>query len=803
MLLDTIRDFLRAQHAPEQFAHLRGRWNPNIETQLNTSAMYTEGPRKGKKRVYRIPHQSGSVDAHYDADTAYYPPTDKWEAIGVSGWDFQERRSIFLTFDIDAKDHSGGSAQDDSVIDELVAALLPIAEVELLRSKGGRGIHVTVYFDIDDQPQTTNHNEHGALAKPIARWLSERTGIDIDRIKDCAGFVVWIWHRDAKPDGLKLIKPSSAALPREAWDHPTDAHEAKPKATIATGISPLTTDQQRFSKLLIKRGAAEWKNGMLISHTHSVCKAVRALKLPGTFDTVAAGREGPADRNCFLFPQADGSWRCCRYGKGVKEATSWFVSRNGFTTCIFGRTIKKADAVQEIVYRELDGELFHDKNGACYSIIEHRGSKETVGIGDDIHVAYLRRTYRESTGMIASREAISTAVDELASEARNRNEYDVGIRKLYHDGAMYVALADADRAIVKLDKTGWGVVENPPVRFRYPTGILPMAIPTKGGKQADLAEFLNRDEEDDYLPLLLGWIVSTYHPSGPYPLLSITGEQGSAKSSLTRLIHEFTDPSVGILGELPDDARNLLVTAQLTNVLSYDNVDALTDRQQKLFCCIATGAAANFRTLFKNKERTILKSKNPLILTSIGEVVSRSDLAERTITICLPAIKQEQRKTEFEIEQALRREGVRGRILGYIFDAVVAALAGHETVALPKRPRMADAFCWMTAAENKLGLEQFSIVNNFDAQGQTFANAKVSESVFATTVKGLCEKTGGWAGTATELAEEVGYDYTATGAGMELAKLAPSLRELGYAVEQKKRGIKLGKKASQGGSLNS
>jgi hypothetical protein len=782
MFFQAIETYLESAHAPDHLAHLRGLWGPWMETQLLTTAERLDS-KTGKMEPWtpRIPHGSSTDSPTYE-DTTYFPDPKTWIAVGVSGWDWAEQRSRFLTFDVDAGDHAAG--HDDEIIADIIRALTPIAEVELLYSKGGRGVHIRVYFDEDDMPRTTNHNEHGALARPIARWLSERSGIDLERFKDCAGFIAWIAHTDAQPGGFKRIKKSTAALPREAWDQPAGEPVPKTPPLEDTDFT-LTSDQQRFAKCLIKRGAGEWKDGRLQSHTVNVRKAHKALKLPGDFDTVATGKDGPGDRNCFLYPQADGSWRVIRHGKGVKEAPGWFVSRGGWTTCILGRKLRKTDAPMEIVELAKAGELFHDEARNTFATIEHRGQQETVAIGDDLHRSHLRLVYTDATGQIASREAISTAVDQLRAIAKSRNEYKVAIRVTEHKGELFIDLANAAREVVRVTPNGYSVITTGcPVRFRRVAGMLPLPTPIPGGNVNDLFGYLNVDEADR--PLMLGFIVGAFHPDGPYPLLQLVGEQGSAKSSTARLLHDFIDPNVAVCGNLPRDSRNLLVAAEQTWLLSFDNLDGLTKEQSALLCKLATGQSEKNRTLFSDKDQTILKAKRPVILTGIRENVTKSDLLDRTLTIRLPVIEPEKRKSEYAIDTELRKDGVRGRIFGAILDGIVSALAGHASVTLKDAPRMLDFFTWATAAEKGLGLPDHSIVNAHRVQAAAQADGQIDESAFAEKVKQLCEGKGGWKGNAKELATAIAYGYSARDAAGELREVAPNLRRLGYIVKETK-----------------
>jgi hypothetical protein len=350
-----------------------------------------------------------------------------------------------------------------------------------------------------------------------------------------------------------------------------------------------------------------------------------------------------------------------------------------------------------------------------------------------------------------------------------------------HNGELFIDLANRQRQIVKLTASGWEVVDAAPVRFVRPFGLLPLPNPLPGGKLSDLREFVNI--EDDDLPLLLAFVVGCFHPAGPYALLQLTGEQGSAKSSLMRLLHELIDPNLAVGNTLPKDDRDFLVAAQLRWLLSYDNVDALNRKFSSMLCMIVTGAASANRKLFSDSDQAILRAKRPVILTSIHEVVTASDLLDRTLTLILPTIDPANRMSEFAISQALRRDGVRGRIFGFILDGVVAALAGHADVKRDDMPRLADLFSWATAAERGFCLDDGAVLAAYKRQREHETNQTIAESPFAQRIIKICMGDKGFRGTPQELSERLNQRQTAREVGCNLREIAPDLRRAGYVVE--------------------
>jgi hypothetical protein len=62
--------------------------------------------------------------------------------------------------------------------------------------------------------------------------------------------------------------------------------------------------------------------------------------------------------------------------------------------------------------------------------------------------------------------------------------------------------------------------------------MLPLPVPQEGGSIEALNSFLNLASRDDFV-LIVAWLLAALRSAGPYPLLAISGEQGSAKTVLS------------------------------------------------------------------------------------------------------------------------------------------------------------------------------------------------------------------------------------------------------------------------------
>src|SRR5262249_45420596 len=153
--------------------------------------------------------------------------------------------------------------------------------------------------------------------------------------------------------------------------------------------------------------------------------------------------------------------------------------------------------------------------------------------------------------------------------------------------------------------------------------------------------------EDWYL--LVAWMLAALRPQGPYPLLCLHGEQGSAKSTLARLLRASIDPNAANLRSDPREGRDVMIAATNGWVIALDNLSSLQPWLSDCLCRLATGGGYATRELYSDNEEFILDAQRPVVLTSIEDLASRGDLLDRAIVETLPAIPEERRRPEKEL----------------------------------------------------------------------------------------------------------------------------------------------------------
>ena len=343
---------------------------------------------------------------------------------------------------------------------------------------------------------------------------------------------------------------------------------------------------------------------------------------------------------------------------------------------------------------------------------------------------------------------MSAALNVLEAQAQfDGPERDVSVRVAEHDGLIYLDLADEFWRCVEIGPGSWRVADDAPVRFRRAAGMLPLPLPARGGSIEELALFLNLPHHDDFV-LVVAWLLGALRPGGPYPVLAISGEQGSAKTVLSKLLRALIDPSVAPVRALPREDRELFIAANNSHVLAFDNLTALPPWLSDTLCRLASGGAFAVRQLYTDHDEVLFTAARPVILNGIEDIITRPDLADRAIMLTLGPITESQRRPENLLWRAFGT--ALPRILGALLDAAAHGLQALPGVRLERLPRMADFALWITACENA----RWPPVSFEDAYWNNRHSAVenvIDADPVAAWVRDLMAERTAWEGTASDL----------------------------------------------------
>jgi hypothetical protein len=330
-------------------------------------------------------------------------------------------------------------------------------------------------------------------------------------------------------------------------------------------------------------------------------------------------------------------------------------------------------------------ELWHDPEGDAWVTIPVLGHYEHRRVTSRAFKLWLQRLFYEQEERAAGSQGVTDALGILQARALfDGPQHMTHVRVASHEYKIYLDLADEEWRVVEIDADGWRVVDRPSVRFRRPSGILPLPEPVRGGSLDELRPFLTVSDEDWNL-----WVINKLHdlqPSGPYVVKIFRGPPGSGKSTTSKVDRSLIDPSIAPLRRRIREERDIAIAANNNWICAFDNVSSIPQWLSDTLCSLTTGSGFATRALYTNDEETLFNAQRPIILNGIGDVAVKSDLLDRAVIYDLqrPASVWEEEDLWPEFKQA------HPRILGALLDALVETIRRRPQMRVRSDLRMAD-----------------------------------------------------------------------------------------------------------------
>lgn len=393
-------------------------------------------------------------------------------------------------------------------------------------------------------------------------------------------------------------------------------------------------------------------------------------------------------------------------------------------------------------------ELFRTPDGVAYGTFHVGGHGETCAVRSRSFTLILQRCHYATHGTTANAQAMQDALSVLEGQALfGGMERKVFTRFADEGRQNYLDLANSTWSGVSIDAEGLRTVNDLPVKFRRPKGLLALPTPVRGGTLEELFSFLNVAPED--WPLVLGWLVAAARPRGPYPVLSLNGEQGCAKSTVSKVLRRMIDPSTADLRAEPRDIRDLVISANNSWIVPLDNMSYVQPWLSDGLCRLATGGGFATRALYSDDEEVLFEVQRPMIINGIEELGTRSDLLDRSIQLTLMPIASQRRRTEADFWRDF--EIAHPRMLGALLDAVVIAMRNLPNTRLTDPPRMADFATWGVAAEPGLPIARGAFLFRYASNREAAHELALEGSALTAPLRRLMSARAEWEGTATDL----------------------------------------------------
>jgi putative DNA primase/helicase len=434
-----------------------------------------------------------------------------------------------------------------------------------------------------------------------------------------------------------------------------------------------------------------------------------------------------------------------------------------------------------------DCEFWHDQERRAFASVLVGDHAENMRLSShDFSVWLSGRCYKQ-LGEPVGEQVLRDTVRALEARAIHDGPSYQTFRRVGGKGdKIYLDLGGPDWRVVAIGPHGWKITSDCPLKPVRTPHMLALPVPEAGELlESHLRPFINVASDRDFR-LIVSWLVTALRNVGEYPILSISGEQGSAKSTVARMLRMLVDPNKAANRAAPKDERDLATSAYNAHVLSLDNLSGVPAWLSDALCRIATGGGFSARANYTDLDEVVAHLENPIILNGIPESAGRPDLVDRAILINLPAIPSDKRRSSADVWADF--EVKRPVILGSLLDAVSAALRNLPETKLHKLPRMANAAKFVTAAESGLGWEPGTHLADLEANRQQAVETSLENEPVAVGIMEMGEAGLPWSGTATQLHEKLsarmtGIPKTAIGLGTTLRRIGPSLAEMGIAIQ--------------------
>lgn len=385
-------------------------------------------------------------------------------------------------------------------------------------------------------------------------------------------------------------------------------------------------------------------------------------------------------------------------------------------------------------------EFFLTEMEEVYASVRIKGVLEVIPINKNKFKNWLRKGYYEIFKKPPSKLAINEAVSMIEAnvEMMSNNYQEVSLRVAEKNGDIFIDLGTPEREVVKVSTTGWEIMKSAevPIKFMRPATMRTLPRP-KGGRDINLLrEYMNIRDKDWIL--LLSFLVGCFKPSGPYPILILQGPQGSAKSTQSKILKKLVDPTFPDIRSLPGNEEDLVISAQNTRLLAFDNLSGIGHMMSDALCKLATGGGFATRKLFENDEEVVFSATRPMVINGIDYIASRPDLADRAIILHLPPISGEKRISEEELWGEFNQ--VAPYIIGSLFDSISYILENIHKIKMVSSPRMADFAKWAIAAEQSFGFDEGDFLRAYNNNVSEAAQEAIEQNIIAMAIKECLDK---------------------------------------------------------------
>jgi hypothetical protein len=339
-------------------------------------------------------------------------------------------------------------------------------------------------------------------------------------------------------------------------------------------------------------------------------------------------------------------------------------------------------------------------------------------VGSEKFRLFLIREFKKRTGSVPAPTAWAAAIDAVRAECDiSDNVKDLAIRSARNGEDYWLDLGTESGQAICYNAAGWAtwsaVPFDLPFAFRRTSAVLPLPVPekidekdTKVTLQKLMKTFVN--VSDDEWPLLVSYMVTHILPGFKTPIMLLTSEAQSGKSTATMAVRFAVEGNLGRGEKLPSKEDDIAVTMSQENMTMYNNVSNISHDLSDFLCQVVDGARYAKRKLRTDSEVVNLTLDSSLLMNGITTGELRSDFKTRTVRLNLLPLSETGGITDGEIDRMLL--DAHPQILGCILTLAVGSLKRIPALGeFPRSFRMLDYTRVASTVDAMWGMEGRSI----------------------------------------------------------------------------------------------
>lgn len=375
--------------------------------------------------------------------------------------------------------------------------------------------------------------------------------------------------------------------------------------------------------------------------------------------------------------------------------------------------------------------------------------------------------------------------DILERQAKDR-KIKTYIRTAFVDDCYYYKLHNDQ--IIKVASNGWKEVGlDKDIIFRPSDFSGDQVKPIKSDKNLfELFDNLLITKEEKIL--LIGVIVAANIDNINHPVLNITGDHGSGKSTISRYIKNIIDPNNGDQLSTIGTEKDLILELSNNICVAFDNLSNLKQSQSDIIAKAATGGGIKIRTLYKTAKMQSVVFNTTVIINSINDTFKQSDILDRTVKIELNRLNKFDNVNVFDNDEKI------GKILYCVFDYLSQYLKNKEIGLYKdtKSPiRLSDYYNVTLTAAKCCGFSKVDVDKAFKHNKKKNVDQGLLKSVIGSWILENVDEDNSLCLTSSELfkllnKESYKNPYSnPTSLGMNLNKIRVNLFDSGYFLSDK------------------